>query len=469
MERHDSTADDSGTFAQLTDSDRHAQAEHDPYSALRVPAFRRYMSGNFLAILGLQMQSAAVAWEVYDRTGAPISLALVGLVQVLPVLGLAIFAGHVADRFNRRYIIMSAVVAISACSAGLAVVSALQAPVWLIYICLFLAGIARAFQQPAKASMMPQLMKRRDFPNAVTWNSAAFQLASVLGPALAGVIIAVFKKPAIVFVCDSSFALCFLAILTQVRYRRRKKSGPQPFNFENLAAGAKFVWKTKIILAASTLDMFGVLFGAAVALLPIYAKDVLKVGSVGFGIMQSAPAFGAVSMSFLMSHRPPMKKAGRSLILAVIGFGVATIVFGFSRWFPLSVVMLFMTGAMDNVSVIVRQSLIQLLTPDEMRGRVSAINGMFISISNEVGDIESGSVAEALKGWLGFTVVGAATFSAVSGGAGTLLVVGAICWLFPELLRFGRLDSALPKEEPISPREAVGDECIESEAPRTAG
>ncbi|HEY2762008.1 MAG TPA: MFS transporter, partial [Pirellulales bacterium] len=283
MERHDSTADDSGTFAQLTDSGRNARVGHDPYSALRVPAFRRYMGGNFLAILGLQMQSAAVAWEVYDRTGAPISLALVGLVQVLPVLGLAIFAGHVADRFNRRYIIMSAVVAISACSAGLAVVSALQGPVWMIYACLFLAGIARAFQQPAKASMMPLLMKRRDFPNAVTWNSAAFQLASVLGPALAGVIIAVFKKPAIVFVCDSSFALCFLAILTRVRYRRRNNSGPQPFNFENLAAGAKFVWNTKIILAASTLDMFGVLFGAAVALLPIYAKDVLKVGSVGFG------------------------------------------------------------------------------------------------------------------------------------------------------------------------------------------
>jgi MFS family permease len=454
--KHDPTAEDSNP-AFYPGGEPSADARHDPYAALRVPAFRRYMSGNFLSILGLQMQSAAVAWEVYGRTGKPISLALVGLVQVLPVLGLAVFAGHVADRFDRRRIVMIALLAISAGSIGLSLVSAFQAPIAITYGCLFLAGLARAFQQPAKASLMPLLVRRRDFPNAVTWNAAAFQLASVLGPAAAGALIAVFRSTAIVFACDASFALCFCGILSQIRYRRRA-SVPQQFTARNLSAGIRFIWRNKVILAASSLDMFGVLFGAAVALLPIYAKDILKVGAVGFGVMQAAPAVGAIIMAFALSHRKPMRHAGRSLIWAVTGFGLATIVFGFSRWFPLSVAMLLLTGAMDNISVVVRQSLIQLLTPDEMRGRVSAINGMFISISNEVGDIESGTVAQL------FTP----TFSAVSGGLGTLVVVAIVAWIFPQLRAYGRLDSGASKEPP-SPEAALTAESQESEAPRTAG
>lgn len=454
--KHDPSVEDSNPAFLPTRMPK-TEDQHDPYAALRVPAFRRYISGNFLSILGLQMQSAAVAWEVYGRTGEPFSLALVGLVQVLPVLGLAVFAGHVADRFDRRKIIMAALLAISAGSFGLAVVSALHAPIPIVYGCLFLAGLARAFQQPAKASMMPLLVRRSKFPNAVTWNSAAFQLASVLGPAAAGALIAAFGSTAIVFVCDASFALCFCAILSQITIRRQK-AGPHAFTAKNLSAGARFIWHNKVILAASTLDMFGVLFGAAVALLPIYAKDILKVGAVGFGVMQAAPAVGAVAMAFVLSHRPPMRQAGKSLLWAVTGFGVATIVFGFSRWFPLSVAMLFITGAMDNVSVVVRQSLIQLLTPDEMRGRVSAINGMFISISNEVGDIESGTVAQLFS----------PVFSAVSGGMGTLAVVAVVAWLFPQLRRYGRLDGPAAKE-PLSPEEAVGSEAASSEAPRTSG
>jgi MFS family permease len=454
--KHDPGAEDSNP-AFFPAPDPSSAGRHDPYAALRVPAFRRYMSGNFLSILGLQMQSAAVAWEVYGRTGQPFSLALVGLVQVLPVLGLAVFAGHVADRFDRRKIVMTALLAISAGSIGLALVSALQAPIAITYACLFLAGLARAFQQPAKASLMPLLVRRRDFPNAVTWNAAAFQLASVLGPAAAGAMIAAFHSTAAVFVCDASFALCFCGILSQVRYRSRVRT-PQPFTARNLSAGARFIWHNKVILAASTLDMFGVLFGAAVALLPIYAKDILKVGAAGFGVMQAAPAVGAIGMSFVLSHRKPMRHAGKSLIWAVIGFGLATIVFGFSRWFPLSVAMLFMTGAMDNISVVVRQSLIQLLTPDEMRGRVSAINGMFISISNEVGDIESGTVAQLFS----------PTISAVSGGMGTLAVVAIVAWLFPQLRRYGRLDSAAASA-PLPAERAVEREAAESQAPRTAG
>jgi MFS family permease len=240
-----------------------------------------------------------------------------------------------------------------------------------------------------------------------------------------------------VYVFDASFALCFFGILSTIRYRRRA-APKQPFTAENLVVGIRFVWRNKVILAASSLDMFGVLFGAAVALVPIYAEDILKVGNIGYGMMMAAPAAGAVGMSFVLSHLPPMKHAGRTLLYAVTGFGLATIVFGFSRWFPLSLAMLFVTGAMDNISVVVRQSLIQLLTPDEMRGRVSAVNGMFISISNEVGDMESGTVAQI------FTP----TFSAVSGGAGTLAVVGIIAWLFPQLRQYGRLGSGVAVEMP---------------------
>ncbi len=445
------------------DSAEIALRTHDPYAALRIKNFRLYMIGNFLSIFGLQMQSVAVGWEVYDRTNAPISLALVGLVQVLPVLGLAIFTGHVADRFNRRKVVMTALVFISAGSAGLAVVTALKAPIILMYACLFVAGIARSFQQPAKASMMPQLVKRRVFPNAVTWNATAFQFASVLGPAAAGGIIALFGSSAIVFVCDAAFALCFCAILSQIRYRRNK-AAKQAFTAKNLAAGIQYVWRNKVILGASSLDMFAVLFGAAVALLPIYAKDVLKVGSFGFGVMQAAPAVGALTMAFILSHRRPMKHAGLALLGAVTGFGVATIVFGLSRNIYLSVGMLFVTGAMDNISVVVRQSLIQLLTPDEMRGRVSAINGMFISISNEVGDIESGGVAQLFKS-VGYGTIGAATISAVSGGAGTLVVVGLAAVLFPQLRKYGRLDAAVPKPASL-PVEAA--EVSESEWSDTA-
>lgn len=436
MDRTDSTDDDDiGHSADEPGGQQPLAARHDPYAALRVRNFRQYLIGNFLSILGLQMQSAAVAWEVYDRTGLPISLALVGLVQVLPVLGLAVFAGHAADRFDRRRIVMMAVVVIAAGSTGLAVVSLLHAPVQWMYACLGFAGIARAFQQPAKAAFLPHLVRRKDFPNAITWNMAAFQLASVLGPAAFGVLMWLFRKPAIVYVCDASFALCFCGILSQIRYRRRAIE-PQPFTLETLAVGARFVWQNKIILAATSLDMFGVLFGAAVALLPIYAKDILKVGPIGLGVMFAAPSVGAVTMSFVISHRPPMLHAGRSLLLAVTGFGAATIIFGLSRWLPLSVAMLFLTGAMDNVSVVVRHSLIQLLTPDEMRGRVSAINGMFISVSNEVGDMESGTVAQLFG----------PVFSAVSGGIGTLLVVLGVAWLFPQLRRYGRLVGEGPEK-----------------------
>jgi MFS family permease len=293
--------------------------------------------------------------------------------------------------------------------------------------------VARAFQQPAKSSLMPQLVPRADFPNAVTWNSAAFQMAAVMGPALAGGLIAIFHSATAVFVFDVVAALMFFTVLSQIHYQRPAREH-HSLSIENLAAGARFVWHNKIILAASGLDMFAVLLGGAVALLPIYAKEILHVGDFGYGCMQAAPAAGAVVMSFIISHRRPMQRAGLALLLAVAGFGITTIVFGISRSFPLSLAMLALAGALDNVSVVVRHSLVQLLTPDEMRGRVSAINGMFISISNELGGFESGTAA-----WL----FNSPTLSVVSGGIGTLVVVSFVACLFPQLRRYGRLDGQM--------------------------
>src|SRR4029079_18541157 len=235
---------------------------------------------------------------------------LVGLVQVLPVISLALLSGHVADRFNRRYVIMTALLVIVFSSTGLAFVSSSpNSPTALIYGCLCFAGVARAFQQPAKSSLMPQLVPRADFPNAVTWNSAAFQMAAVLGPALAGGLIAIFHSATAVFVFDVVAALMFFTVLSQIHYRRPAREH-HSLSIENLAAGARFVWHNKIILAASSLDMFAVLLGGAVALCPIYAEEILHVGSFGYGCMQAAPAAGAVVMSFIISHRRPMQRAG---------------------------------------------------------------------------------------------------------------------------------------------------------------
>ena len=410
---------------------------HDPYAALRVRDFRFFWGGNFIALLGMQMQFAAVLWEINLRTGSAFALGLVGLVQVIPVVSLALVAGHVADRFNRKYIVMISSLVIAAAAVGLLLVSLIRDE-WLSVVCmfglLFITGIARAFQQPAKSSLMPQLVPRNRFTNAITWSAMAFQLASVLGPAAGGLLIGACGGPLPVFVCHAAFALAFCGLLTQVRHQR-EATEQEPITLENLMAGVNFVRQNRLILSAISLDMFAVLLGGAVALLPIYAKQILEVGPTGYGWLRAAPAIGALLMSLIMAKLPPMKHAGRNLLFSIAGFGVATIAFGLSRSFPLSFALLFLTGVFDNVSVVVRHSLVQLLTPDAMRGRVSAINGMFISISNEVGDFEAGSVAAL------FTPV----ISVVSGGIGTLVVVAITACRVPELRRYGRLDSLAPE------------------------
>jgi MFS family permease len=315
---------------------------------------------------------------------------------------------------------------------GLAVMSTLEgANVPLVYACLFLSGSARAFQGPARSSLMPQLVPQQTFNNAVSWSVSGFELSSMIGPALAGWLIYLFGGATPVFVLAGLGSVVYfvmLATLTRRSYAAELKISQT--DLKTLAAGFKYVWNTRLLFAAMALDMFAVLFGGAVALLPVYAKDILHVGPAGFGALQAAPSFGAVTMALMTAHLPPLKKAGRALLWAVAGFGVATIVFGFSRNFWLSLAMLFLTGAFDNISVVVRHTLATILTPDEMRGRVSAVNGMFISMSNELGRFESGGVA-ALFG---------PVFSVVSGGVGTLIVVGAVALSSPQLRRFGRLD-----------------------------
>ncbi len=424
----------------------HSHSGHDPYAALRQRDFQVYLTGNFLSVLGTQMQTFAVGWEVYERTGSALALAWVGLAQFLPIITLTLTGGYTADRYDRKPILIISLVAIALCSCGLAWISTTQGSILALYACLFGAGIARAFLQPAKSAFLPQFVSPARFSNAVTWNMGAFQLASVLGPALGGVVVSQTHSAAIVYLLDALATGLFAVILPLIA-APRFVPGPVAPRAAMLAAGLRFVWRTKVILAAMTLDMLAVLLGGAVSLLPVYAKDILDVDANGLGWMRTAPAIGALITSFVLAYRPPLARAGRALLWAVAGFGAATIVFGLSRSYPLSLAMLFLTGAFDIVSVVIRHTLVQLLTPDEMRGRVSAVNGVFISASNELGGFESGIVAHLFRD--NHNLTWGPTISVVSGGMGTLVVVGMVALLWPELRRYGRLTgSPQPDKSP---------------------
>ncbi|MEK7832296.1 MAG: MFS transporter [Acidobacteriota bacterium] len=407
--------------------------KHDPYAALRQRDFRLFLSGHVLSVLGVQMQNVAVGWQLYDKTGSAWPLAMVGLVQAVPMIGLAMPAGQIADRFDRRKILMTATLLAVISAFGLAAVSATGGNVKLIYFCLFLSGLARAFQGPARSSLMPQLVPRALFTNSVSWAVSGFEMASLAGPALGGILIGLFGGTTKVYLLAAMGSVFYFAMLAAVTNRsyvaESQNENSATKDWRSFIVGFDYVWRTKLLFTVMSLDLFAVLLGGAVALLPVYAKDILHVGPAGLGWLQAAPSIGAVTMALLMTHLPPLKKAGSALLWSVAGFGVATIVFGLSHNFWLSVAMLFLTGAFDNISVVIRHTLVQTLTPDEMRGRVSAVNGMFISASNEIGRFESGSVA-ALAG---------AVFSVVSGGIGTLAVVAVTAFASPQLRRHGSL------------------------------
>jgi MFS family permease len=407
--------------------------KHDPYAAFRISSFRRYFSGHTILIFGWQMQKLAVLFEIYERTDSAFHLGYVGLAQFAPFAVLALFAGHFSDTHNRKHILMIAATCNALAAAGLAW-NSLYGTANLTYVFLVLGGCARAFQMPARRSFLPRIVPRAIFPNAVSWHSSGFELSTMAGPALGGFLIAYFNDNAFpIYLMNAAGLLMFVILVSTIPFRHEKVKDTG-MSLESLLGGFRFIRKSPVVFAAITLDMLGVLFGGAVALMPIFARDILGVGSVGLGWLMAAPAMGAFSMALLQAHMRPAQRAGRRLLIAVTGFGLATIVFGLSESFALSLTMLFFLGSCDNISVVIRGVLVQMLTPDEMRGRVSAIDGLFIGTSNELGAFESGMVA----GLFGPMI------SVVTGGLGTIIVVLTVAWIWPQLRRYGALDTLGP-------------------------
>jgi MFS family permease len=429
------------TEASATEPRTPARVENDPYGVLRNRDFRLYLAGRFAAAFGQQMLAMAVGWEIFRLTGDALSLGLVGLTQMIPMVLFTLPAGHLADNVNRKRIILAMTMVIASASLALALIPARREDVIWMYCCLFVAGIARTFLWPASSAFLPHLVPREQFSKAVTWNSGSFQLSCVAGPPLAGAVIKLAgDQAAPVFAANAAAALVSLVLLSLVR-REHVVAVKEKLTPASLIAGFRFVFDSPIILGTITLDMFAVLLGGATALLPIYAsKEMLDAGSIGQGLLQASLPLGSLFCALWLAHRPPLKKAGHALLWAVALFGLATIGFGFAKWFWLSFLMLFICGAVDNVSVVVRHTLVQLLTPDQKRGRVSAVNSLFINTSNELGGFESGFVAHLFGPSIGNTVAAGAVISVVSGGIGTLLVVLAVALVWPQIRKYGSLD-----------------------------
>jgi MFS family permease len=446
---------------------------HDPYAALRLRDFRFLAAGNIASVLGNQMTAVAIGWELYQRTNSAAALGLVGFFQLIPLLALSIPAGHAVDRLDRKFVVVTSQIILTLSAIVLALVSLLhdRIPVVgilesanracfalasslgeknvvfadpfvpVLYAVIFVQGAIRAFNQPAKTSLMPMIVPARIFPNAVTWNSSIQETCSMIGPAIGGGIVAIllgqqatvaWAYPA-VYLLNALLQLCQSLALLPIRVIAPPRAHEE-MTLKSLTAGVRYVWNDKIILAALTLDLFAVILGGATALLPIFARDILHVGPSGLGWLRAAPSLGAVGMAMLIAHRPPMKQAGTNLLWSVAGFGAAMIVFGISKSFWLSLGMLMLSGAFDNVSVVIRHTLVQLRTPDAMRGRVSAVNAVFIGSSNQLGALESGVTAAMLG----------AVASVVLGGVGTIFVVVSAALLWPDIHALGALHVAEP-------------------------
>jgi MFS family permease len=384
------------------------------------------------------MQSVAVGWQVYEITRKPLDLGLTGLVQFLPGLLLFLVTGHAADRYDRKKLL-------ALCYAGYGVSAALllavtlradllqhRASVGAIFAILFFVGVVRSFSMPASRALLPQLIPAEQFQGAVAWNSIIFQGATILGPALGGLLYAFFRGPAAVY--GTAVVASAIAVLTTIRIRVQSRPlAREPFTLQTVLAGFRYIWSHKLVLGSISLDLFAVMLGGAVALLPVYAKEILQTGPWGLGLLRSAPGIGAGVMALLIAYKPIRRRAGATMLWCVAGFGVFTVVFGLSRSLALSLLSLFFVGAADMVSVIVRGVLIQLETPDEMRGRVNAVDMIFIGASNELGEFESGLTAQ----WLG------AVPAVVLGGLGTIVVTLLWVWMFPELRNADRLKGTI--------------------------
>jgi len=400
--------------------------------AFRYPDFRLFQLSRVFIIVSLEMQSVAVGWQVYATTQRALDLGLVGLAQFLPSILLFLVSGHVADRVDRRQLMAWCYAGFAICSALLVVIAwrhtSRVAP---IYGVLVLLGVVRSFSGPVTRAILPQLVPEQYFQSAVAWTSMVFQGATILGPAIGGLAYGLFRGPIVVYALAVAASLaaagCTVMIRAEQPPRRR-----EPATLDTFFVGVRYIWAKKLILGAISLDLFAVLLGGAVALLPVYAKDILRIGALGLGLLRSAPAVGAAGMAILLAFRPLRRRAGATMLWCVAGFGACTIVFGASHSLFLSLAALVLVGATDMVSVVVRGTLIQIATPDEMRGRVNAVDMIFIGASNQLGQFESGVTAQ----WFG-TVP-----AVILGGVGTLVVTALWSWWFPELRRAEQLTSS---------------------------
>jgi MFS family permease len=412
----------------VTDALAHDPDHHDSYAALRIRDFRLLVVGGFLQGLAEDIIVVAVGWEIYQRTGSALALGFVGLVQIVPTLMLALPAGHFVDRNDRRRIVTATAFVYMLAAAGLALVTISSASVLLVYACLLVMGVCRAFHSPSMSSILPQIVPRELYANAAAWESSMWQVATIAGPAIGGVGIWLADGVSPIYI-----AAAVLFGLTSLLFSRMQprpgEPSDEPMTLESLLVGLRFVRATKVILASITLDMVAVLLAGATALLPIFAEDLLDVGASGLGLMRAAPAVGAVLMSVLIAHRPPFRLAGPTLLTAVAAFGLATVLFGVSNSLWLSMAALFLIGAFDSVSMVIRGTLVMASTPDRMRGRVNAVHFVFIGLSNELGAFESGVAAE-LFGARGAVILG---------GLAVLIVVPAIAVRWPEVRRLRRL------------------------------
>ncbi len=400
-------------------------------AAFTHPAFVLFQIARFLIVAAVEMQAVAVGWQVYEITKKPLDLGLVGLAQFLPGILLFPISGHASDRFERRHVLSTCYAGFAVCFALLLMLAHRGAnSVSAIYVVLVLLGVVRSFNGTASRSILPQLVSEEHFPNAVAWNATTFQAATILGPSFGGILYALSGGPSLVYgaamVTAVGALISTFRIKPEATARRR-----EPMTFKTVFAGLRFIRRERLILGAISLDLFAVLLGGAVALLPVYAREILHTGPWGLGLLRTAPGIGAATMAVLLAHRPLRGRSGPALLWSVAGFGVFTILFALSRSLVLSLVALLLVGATDMISVIIRATLVQLATPDEMRGRVTAVDMIFIGTSNEFGQFESGITAQ----WLG-TIP-----AAVLGGVGTLIVIGLWTWLFPELRHAGELTS----------------------------
>jgi MFS family permease len=422
-------------------------------AAFRSRDFRLYQTARLLVILGAEAQSVAVAWQVYQITGSALSLGYTGLALFLPGLFFVLPAGHVADRYDKRYVILTCYALQTVCTGALLWLSLRGVGSILpVYAVLFLIGTGRCFSGPASSAMVPMLVPEGDFVNAVTWGATVFQIANATGPMFGGLLFTLtfaglgrWRGAPIVYLFTMTMMVAFICLIGAIRVRALVGGPKKAFNATTVLAGLRYVVQTRLLLGSISLDLFAVLLGGAVALMPIFAHDVLHAGPTGLGLLRAMPSLGALAVSLTLVFRPLKRRAGKTMMVCVGIFGAATVVFGLSHTIWVSMVALLLVGASDMVSVVIRSSILQLATPPEMRGRVSAVNWLFIGASNEFGEFESGLTAH----WWG------AVRAVVVGGIGSMVVTGAAAVLFPALRNADKLtaDSLLAAEVHLSEAE----------------